>query len=160
MPLYLANWGNLSFTLLTAEDDGDLEWKLDEMGAADLDKCIEYYGPICFDFRLDVDIKIDRDPKSVEPIVLPSQVSIENYEHMIEEPKFILTDHKTESGMDMWRLFMKHAMPHLHDYYESLYDGEFDGMPEKAVSDKLKAALLKDLEDDILGRMGIDDREN
>ncbi len=157
MPLYLANWQDLSFSFITAEDEEDLMLKLDEIGLPGTAKYIEYNGPICLDFRLDVDMRVNREDAG--QVIMPKDISIEDASRVRSDPKVLLTEHTTESGNAMWDAIMQFVFPNLDAHHNELYKGRYIDEEEKAEQDLL-AALKKDLHKVFVDRLGLDRRKN
>jgi hypothetical protein len=142
MPVYIVRWPEPLVSLVSARDEEELKYRLDEV--ADPGGCTwqVYKGPLWVDFELPVKINISarrdkRRPRSPEDV----EVELDWHEH----PPWELIPAKPDAGDtsgEMYDRIQRFAFPALDRVITSAPDCGLDALDPETV----KAAVLDDMQ--------------
>ncbi|MDY0004854.1 MAG: hypothetical protein RBU30_26385 [Polyangia bacterium] len=142
MPIYVVRWPEPLVSLISARDEEELMYRLDE--AADPGGCTwqVYKGPIWVDFELPVKIDIG-DPKDKRRPLAPEDVEVD-VGGLAQNPwQLVPTDPQAgDTPHEMYDRIRRFAFPALQRILENPPDGD----PESLDLDTVKAAVTEDLQ--------------
>lgn len=114
MPLYLAVWPNLTFSIIRARDEDEALLQLDQLGPPGTAKVTEYNGPLFLDFEWRPEEKNAEFP-------------------------FAEGHPCGDEAVEFYDTILEFGFPHLHSYYEAVHEHR-----KEPSLDEAKAALKLD----------------
>ena len=142
MPVYIVRWPEPYVSLISARDEEELKYRLDE--ATDPGSCTwqVYKGPLWVDFELPVTVDVGTREDKRRPLS-PEDVEVEldwsehaPWEFLPAEPQGV------ETPDEMFTRIRRYAFPALQHVLESAPDGEYEALDPET----LKAAVLDDMQ--------------
>lgn len=142
MPVYIVRWPELVVSLVSARDEEELAYRLDE--AADPGGCTwqVYKGPLWVDFKLPVEVDIGVREDKRRPLS-PADVEVEIDE--LERDPWQLVPSESQAADtpgEMYERLRRFAFPAL----QRALDAAPDGDPEAIDLETVKAAVAEDLQ--------------
>ncbi len=142
MPIYVVRWPEPLVSLVSARNEEELKFRLDE--AADPGGCTWqiYKGPIWVDFELPVEVDIgDREDKR-RPLS-PEDVKVDIGELAREPWQLVPSESQAaDTAYEMYNRLRRFAFPALQRALENAPDGD----PESLDLEAVKAAVAEDMQ--------------
>ncbi len=138
MTLYLVRWPDLSCTLVTARDEDQLVYLLDEVRNPVGCRWTEYHGPLFIDFHLPVRITIDWPEQAGRPLS-PDAVQIEDLDLLAQREGIQAEVGEGDTAGEMLETIMRFAFPATAELYCDAFEEDLD---ESQLRDALRADLM------------------
>lgn len=139
VPLYLVRWPGLVAALVSAADEDDLLDILDETANPEGCTWTVYRGPVCIEFSLKADVKIEQTDEPRERPLSSEQVQIGDVSSICErEGMEAIIPAFSDTAAEMVDAIMRKAFPHLYKVVDTLRET----LPE----DEVRAALRLELD--------------
>ena len=142
MPVYLVRWPEPVVSLVSAHDEEELKYRLDE--AADPGGCTwqVYKGPLWVDFELPVKVDISAHKDKRRPLS-PEDVDVElDWQEHTPWDLVPIEPQAVDTPGEMYDRIRRFAFPTLQRLMENAPDGELEAIDAEAV----KAAVLDDMQ--------------
>lgn len=142
MPVYIVRWPEPVVSLVSARDEEELKYRLDE--AADPGSCTWqiYKGPIWVDFELPVEVDVAPREDKRRPLS-PADVKVDISELTREPWQLVPTDSLgADTAHEMYERIRRFAFPAL----QCTLDGAPGGDPDAIDLEALKAAVAEDMQ--------------
>ena len=138
MPLYLVRWPGLVAALVSAADEDELLDTLDETANPEGCTWSVYRGPVCIEFSLNADVKIDEPDTPHDRPLSPEHVQIGDVSRICDrELMTAAIPAYSDTAYDMVEEITRKAFPALH----AVVDTRRDTLPENEVRGALRDEL-------------------
>ena len=136
MPIYIVRWPNLMASLVEAQDEEELVYRLDEVGDAGGCRWKEYHGPLWVDFELPVQAVMPSG-NADRPWTM-DEIEFDGTEKLISDPWHLESSlPEGDTTSEMSEAIRAFAFPALGEALRSSVGDEFN-------SEELKQAIRED----------------